>query len=38
MFAWLADSPAYQADFERTRALAPGLEELSHWLARVGEL
>jgi uncharacterized protein YbjT (DUF2867 family) len=38
MFAWLADLPAYQADFERTRELAPGPEDLSRWLARVGEL
>jgi uncharacterized protein YbjT (DUF2867 family) len=38
MFAWLADLPAYQADFERTRELVPELEDLSGWLARLNGL
>lgn len=38
MFGWLARSPAYQADFARTRELVGGVEDLSRWLARVDGL
>lgn len=38
MFGWLAQLPAYQADFARTRELAGDVEDLSRWLARVDGL
>ena len=38
MFGWLGRSPAYQADFARTRELAAGVENLSGWLARMDGL
>jgi uncharacterized protein YbjT (DUF2867 family) len=38
MFGWLARLPAYQADFERTRELVGGVEDLSQWLERVDGL
>jgi uncharacterized protein YbjT (DUF2867 family) len=34
MIAWLAESPAYQVDFARTRELVPDVEDLPRWLAR----
>jgi uncharacterized protein YbjT (DUF2867 family) len=33
MFAWLAEPPAYRADFSLTRALAPGVRDFATWLA-----
>jgi uncharacterized protein YbjT (DUF2867 family) len=33
MFQWLARPPAYQADLAATRALVPGLHDLSGWLS-----
>ncbi len=33
MFAWLAEPPSYQADFNLTRALAPGVRDFATWLA-----
>jgi uncharacterized protein YbjT (DUF2867 family) len=35
MFAWLAESPSYQADFKRTRSMIGDVEDLTHWLNRV---
>ena len=35
MFGWLAQLPAYQADFARTRELVPDVEDLPRWLARM---
>lgn len=32
MFAWFAQTPAYQADFAATRDLAPGVRTLATWL------
>lgn len=32
MFRWFSELPAYQADFERTRALDPGLLSFRDWL------
>jgi uncharacterized protein YbjT (DUF2867 family) len=34
MWRWLNEPPAYQADFGRTRALVPDVENLLRWLAR----
>ena len=34
MFRWLNQPPSFQADFARTRALAPDPEDLSRWLIR----
>ena len=34
MFSWLAQLPAYQADFARTRELAGDVQDLSQWLAQ----
>jgi uncharacterized protein YbjT (DUF2867 family) len=34
MFEWLADPPSYRADFARTSALVPGVEDLQQWLQR----
>jgi uncharacterized protein YbjT (DUF2867 family) len=34
MFRWLAEPPAFQADFARTRELVPDVENLSTWLGR----
>ncbi len=34
MFRWLAQLPAFQADFVRTRELVPNVEDLSAWLSR----
>ena len=36
MFRWLAETPAYQADFEATRALVPDALDLPAWLAASG--
>ncbi len=36
MFRWLAETPAYQADFEATRALVPDALDLPSWLAASG--
>ena len=33
MFAWFAQAPAYQADFEATRDLAPGVRTFAAWLS-----
>ena len=33
MFRWFAETPAYQADFEATRALVPDALDLPSWLA-----
>ncbi|WP_026554286.1 NmrA/HSCARG family protein [Arthrobacter sp. 35W] len=33
MFRWFAETPAYQADFAATRALAPDVLDLNAWLA-----
>jgi uncharacterized protein YbjT (DUF2867 family) len=33
MFTWFAEPPAFRADFAATRRLAPGLKDLSTWLA-----
>jgi uncharacterized protein YbjT (DUF2867 family) len=33
MFRWFAETPAYQADFEATRALVPDVLDLEAWLA-----
>ncbi|MFF2032404.1 hypothetical protein [Arthrobacter sp. NPDC058192] len=33
MFRWFAETPAYQADFEATRALVPDVFDLGAWLA-----
>jgi uncharacterized protein YbjT (DUF2867 family) len=33
MFAWLDDLPAYQADFNATKLLAPEAHDLAGWLA-----
>ena len=38
MFTWLAELPAYQADFNRTRALIGDAEDLPGWLNRVKTL
>lgn len=35
MFRWFATLPAYDADFERTRALDPGVLTLAQWLEGV---
>src|SRR6476661_8982889 len=32
MFRWFAETPAYQADFEATRALVPDALDLPSWL------
>ena len=32
MFAWFAETPAYQADLEQTRHLVPGAHDLRAWL------
>ncbi len=34
MFEWFTTLPSYRADFERTRELAPDVENLSTWLTR----
>ncbi len=34
MFGWLAQLPAYQADFAHTSELVPDIEDVSRWLAR----
>jgi uncharacterized protein YbjT (DUF2867 family) len=36
MFRWVAETPAYQADFEATRALVPDALDLAAWLAASG--
>lgn len=36
MFRWFAETPAYQADFDATRALVPDALDLSSWLAASG--
>lgn len=36
MYRWLTDTPAFQADFEATRALVPDLLDLPGWLAASG--
>ncbi len=36
MFRWFAETPAYQADFEATRALVPDALDLPSWLAASG--
>jgi uncharacterized protein YbjT (DUF2867 family) len=36
MFRWLAETPAYQADLEATRALVPEALDLPAWLAASG--
>ena len=33
MFAWFSQLPAYQADFDATRRLAPGVRTFAAWLA-----
>jgi uncharacterized protein YbjT (DUF2867 family) len=33
MFAWLDDLPAYEADFNATKVLAPNAHDLAGWLA-----
>ncbi len=33
MFTWFTQLPAYQADFDATRRLAPGVKDLATWLA-----
>jgi uncharacterized protein YbjT (DUF2867 family) len=33
MFRWFTETPAYQADFARTRALDPEVLDLAGWLA-----
>ncbi|MDQ4011612.1 MAG: NmrA/HSCARG family protein [Actinomycetota bacterium] len=33
MFTWFAQRPAYQADFDATRRLAPGVRDFAAWLA-----
>jgi hypothetical protein len=33
MFAWLDDLPAYEADFNATKLLAPNAHDLAGWLA-----
>lgn len=33
MFTWFTQVPAYQADFDATRRLAPGVRDLATWLA-----
>ena len=33
MFEWFAHLPAFQADFDATRALAPGTKTFEQWLA-----
>ena len=33
MFGWFAQPPAYQADFELTRDLDPGVWDFRTWLA-----
>lgn len=38
MFRWFAAPPSYRADFARTRALVPDVENLSQWLARQPDL
>ncbi|MBF4571804.1 NmrA/HSCARG family protein [Herbiconiux sp. VKM Ac-1786] len=35
MFRWFAELPAYDADFETTRELAPGLLDFTSWLEAV---
>lgn len=34
MFRWFVDSPAYQADFARTKEIDPDVLDLAGWLAR----
>jgi len=34
MFRWFATAPSFRADFDRTRALVPDVENLPQWLAR----
>jgi uncharacterized protein YbjT (DUF2867 family) len=34
MYRWLTQLPSYQADFMRTRTLAPNVEDLAQWLQR----
>lgn len=36
MFAWFAELPAYQADFEATQTLAGGSQDLPTWLTATG--
>jgi uncharacterized protein YbjT (DUF2867 family) len=36
MFRWFAETPAYQADFDATRALVPDALDLPSWLAASG--
>ena len=38
MFSWFTKLPAYQADFEGTRALAPKTHTFDQWLAEQGDL
>ena len=38
MFSWFTKLPAYQADFEGTRALAPTTHTFDQWLAEQGDL
>lgn len=35
MFTWFAGLPAYQADFDATRKLAPGVKDFPTWLAGI---
>lgn len=36
MFSWFTQLPAYQADFDATRRLAPGVQDFRSWLAASG--
>jgi hypothetical protein len=36
MFRWFTETPAYQADFDATRALVPDALDLPSWLAASG--
>ncbi|GAB2641189.1 NmrA/HSCARG family protein [Prescottella soli] len=38
MFRWFAIAPSFRADFDRTRALVPDVENLQQWLARQRDL
>ncbi|MDQ4020815.1 MAG: hypothetical protein M3257_04115 [Actinomycetota bacterium] len=33
MFTWFSQLPAYQADFDATRRLAPNVRDFATWLA-----
>lgn len=34
MFRWFTQLPSYQADFDATRTLVPGVDDLAAWLRR----